>query len=256
MGPALSEEERDMAATPFLIEDPLHYLPKTGVVEFSPGQIIYGSAAPPEALYLVVQGHVKISRIIEDAPILLRLCGEEEFFGESLFIHATGEQAEALGEVHVMHWPVRMLEELLRSQPNLGVGLIQELTSRAQGLGMRMLSLTMDSVTRRLAKLLLSLAKRDEVSTGSMRRLLYVPHKLLAQYIGTSRELVTHALIDFRDKGIVEYSRREMAVNIPSLEHYLYTTRTVLNTAKTGLHIAKKPMYKTNAARAVGPRGG
>ena len=37
-------------------------------------------------------------------------------------------------------------------------------------------------------------------------------HELIAQYVGTSREIVTHQLIQFRRKGYMRYSRKEIVV--------------------------------------------
>jgi CRP-like cAMP-binding protein len=35
-------------------------------------------------------------------------------------------------------------------------------------------------------------------------------HEVLAQCVGTTREMITHCMIQFRRKGFIKYSRREV----------------------------------------------
>jgi CRP/FNR family cyclic AMP-dependent transcriptional regulator len=46
-------------------------------------------------------------------------------------------------------------------------------------------------------------------------------HELLAQYVGTTREIITHYMIQFRRAGYVRYSRQNMALHQDALRDWL-----------------------------------
>ena len=46
-------------------------------------------------------------------------------------------------------------------------------------------------------------------------------HELLSTYLGTSREIATQFLIQFRSEGYVRYSRREIVVYVDALKEWL-----------------------------------
>ncbi len=208
----------------FQVDDALSYFPRSSITVVDKNQIIYGVNSPPPALYLVVDGQVKISRVKEDSEFAIKLCQPEEFFGFGVFSHRGGEQAEATRATRLMHWPTPMLEDLLERQPHLAVVLVQEMTSRYFELGNRLFSLAHEPVAKRVATTLLSLTGTNDdqrVEFSGSTRLPHMPHKLLAQYVGTSREIITHTLNRFRRNGLIDYSRQEMVINRAALTNYL-----------------------------------
>jgi len=46
-------------------------------------------------------------------------------------------------------------------------------------------------------------------------------HEMLAQYVGTSREIVTHYMSQFRRDGLVRYSRAGIAIHCAALNVWL-----------------------------------
>jgi CRP-like cAMP-binding protein len=46
-------------------------------------------------------------------------------------------------------------------------------------------------------------------------------HELLAQYVGTSREIVTHYMNQFRKEGYLQYSRRGIVLDRHALGEWL-----------------------------------
>lgn len=52
-------------------------------------------------------------------------------------------------------------------------------------------------------------------------RMLPLTHKLISQYVGSTREIVTHHMTDFRKRGFVNYSRKGILVNRAALKKWL-----------------------------------
>ena len=46
-------------------------------------------------------------------------------------------------------------------------------------------------------------------------------HELLSQYVGTSREIVTHYMNQFRKQGYLDYSRRGIVLDRDALGEWL-----------------------------------
>jgi CRP-like cAMP-binding protein len=66
-----------------------------------------------------------------------------------------------------------------------------------------------DNIARRLARSLIRFSERLGVveEDGSVRMTPFT-HELLSQYVGTSREIVTHYMNHFRRQGYLKYSRK------------------------------------------------
>lgn len=207
------------------LEDPLSYLPCSTIAEYRKGQTIYEPGRRSSEVYLVMEGCVKISRIMEDSEIVINLCQADDFFGEPAFLGSdTDEQAMALESSKVMSWPIENVEQLILRHPQLGIALVQLLARRGLDLGERIGTLSVDYTSRRLAKTLLQLAERmGQPEADSPQEIHMAPfsHKLLAQYIGTTREAVTHCMNQFRRQGFLSYSRRGMVVFADSMREWL-----------------------------------
>ena len=210
---------------PVLVEDPLNYLPRSTSRSYAKGEIIYDFGMPKPDLYLVVEGYVKITRTAGTGEIVTLICQVDDLFGECVFIDAPpGEQAVAIEPSQIMNWPVTVIRDLMMRRPSLGVAFIQWLAGRCLDLSERIATLSHDSTARRLAKALIHLSEplgRGERQSTEARRLPPFSHKLLAQYVGTTREAVTHCMNQFRRQGCVAYSRRDLMVDCDLLRQWL-----------------------------------
>jgi CRP-like cAMP-binding protein len=55
---------------------------------------------------------------------------------------------------------------------------------------------------------------------GSVKMAAFT-HELLSQYVGTSREIVTHYMNQFRRMGYLQYSRRGIVLHRAAFEQWL-----------------------------------
>ena len=207
------------------LEDVLAHLPISKTREYANRQVIYGLDSYPTSIYLVVKGTVAISHIANDgSEVLLDIVRPDDLFGESAFLQAPHrpERAEAIETAEVMSWSVSEMEDLVTKRPRLAVALLQILVQRNVEYTLRIESFAIDSIARRLARSLLRLSDRlgTPEESGSVR-MMPLSHGMLSRYIGTSREIVTHHMVEFRKNGYVDYSRRGISLNRDTLKRVL-----------------------------------
>jgi len=201
------------ASTPHApLEDPLDYLPCSQVAEYKKGQIIHNQNEPSTSVYLILEGKVKVFRLAEGGrQVLMNIYLTDEFFGESALLHLSRrpEGAMALENTKLMAWTASEVEELVRRRPRLGIAFAQMLARRTTEFARRIESFSADNIARRLARCLIRLSERmgDPEDEGSVRMPPFT-HELLAEDIGTSREIVTHHMNQFRKQGYLQYSRK------------------------------------------------
>ena len=199
-------------AAPKPLEDPLAHLPCSTIVEYRKGQIIYSQDQPSTTLYLVIDGKVKVSRVADDGhQVVVDIYQSDEFFGESAFLNLPHrcEQATALENSKLMTWSTAEIEDIAMKRPRLAVALLQILVQRTVDFTHRIESFSLDNIARRLARSLIRFSERLGVQEqdGSVRMAPFT-HELLSQYVGTSREIVTHYMNQFRRQGYLKYSRK------------------------------------------------
>jgi CRP-like cAMP-binding protein len=198
------------------LEDALNYLPRKQPARYRRMQVIYDQGQPSSGLYLVVQGRVKCSTDLDDgSQAALGIFGQDEFFGEVSLIGNNGhnERATALDDTMVMLWPADEVTSLMEHQPKLGVALVQLMVNRCVELEHRLESLANDKTPVRIAKAIIHFA--DVAGTREQDGTLTVPHmthQLIAEYVGTSREIVTFQMSQLRQRGFVSYTRKWIKV--------------------------------------------
>jgi len=224
-----------MATSPALmvpsrpIEDPLAHLARTNVVEYPKGQTIYDQHQPSLSVYLVISGKVKVSRLAGDGrQVVVDIYRPDDLFGESAFLDAPprSDQAVAMEVTRLMSWTSAEIEAAIAKRPRLGMALLQILVQRSGDMARRVESLSVDNIARRLARSLLRFAERlgNQGQDGAVSMPPFT-HELLAQYVGTSREIVTHYMSQFRRQGLLRYSRAGIAIHPAALTAWLHETR-------------------------------
>ena len=193
--------------------------------ECGTGQVIYGPEYPSTSIYLLVAGKVRISQFAADGTdVLLDIIRPEEIFGESAFLDArnVSERATAAEMCKVMSWEVSDMEKLVSNRPRLAVALLQVFAQRNAQAALRIASFATDTIEQRLARSLLHFSKRlGTVEPDGTERMMPLTHVLLSQYVGTSREIVTHYMTRFRNKGYVQYSRQGIVLYRNDLQNIL-----------------------------------
>jgi CRP-like cAMP-binding protein len=207
------------------LEDPLAHLPCSTILEYRKGQIIYNQDQPSNSIHLVIDGKVKVCRLADDGrQVVVDIYQPDEFFGESAFLGLAQrtEIAVALENTKVMTWTTNEIEEITMKRPKLAIALLQLLVQRSMDFGYRIESFSVDNIARRLARSLIRFSERlgSRNEDGSVQMIPFT-HELLSQYVGTSREIVTHYMNQFRRQGYLRYSRKGIMLYRDALKEWL-----------------------------------
>lgn len=189
-------------------EEARELLPYLQHAEYDKGDFIFREGDTDHRMYLLEEGRVKLTRQSSDKRVqLLSIHAYGEVLGEIPVFDPHGGPRTASAVAMTNGTRVVWLEhdalfDWLDEHPRVAVDMLQVLAHRMRSNNERICDLVFMDVPGRLAKTLLNLASRfgEPVEAG-----LKVPHDLtqeeMAQLVGSSRETVNKALMDFANRG-------------------------------------------------------
>lgn len=203
----------------------VQYLPKGNAEEYRKGELIYNAGQPSGRIYAVTDDRVLISRTVNrEKQIVAAILEPPDIFGEFALVNPLNhsEQALAIETSHVVSWPATELVDRVMKQGRLGMALLGMLARREAELTSRMESLAVDKIHLRVARTLIGLSGRIGIrQEDGSSRIAPLTHKLLSQYIGSTREIVTHHMTEFRKRGFLNYSRNGIVIHRETLMEWL-----------------------------------
>jgi len=188
------------------------------------GMAVYALDDPAADVYVVLKGRVKIMRSSpEGARKIVSICYGGEIFGEMALagdeVEARrSDEAVALDTTRVALIRVADFWGAARRDPSLVCDAMRHLTRRLAEAHSQIESLVFDNNHHRLARSLLRLSDEAARAGESSVRLT---HEELAELIGSTREVVTGMMIEFRQRGLIDYKRGDIQPNLPGLTHFL-----------------------------------
>jgi CRP/FNR family transcriptional regulator, cyclic AMP receptor protein len=213
-------------------EDPLTYLPRKPIQGLGKGRVVYGPRNPPISLYVVIFGRVKITTTAPDGcQTIGRIVCAEGLFGESSLVGGglSSESAVALDDVNLMSWTREEIEQYVEREPRLGVALAQYFMRRCLELEERIESMAVYKIPERILLALAQLADTLGVATSDGAiRIDSLTHQAVAEYVGTSREIITFQMNRLRREGIIRYSRRYIDVLPQALPEWVRHRRAAI----------------------------
>jgi CRP/FNR family cyclic AMP-dependent transcriptional regulator len=188
------------------------------------GMSVYALDDPAADVYVVLKGRVKIMRSSpEGARKIVSICYSGEIFGELALIRDEAEarrsdEAVALDTTRVAVIRVDDFWGAARRDLSLTRDAMRHVTRRLSEAHSQIESLVFDNNQRRLARALLGLSdEAARVGESSVR----LTHEELAELIGSTREVVTGMMIEFRQRGLIDYKRGDIRPNLPGLIHFV-----------------------------------
>jgi CRP/FNR family cyclic AMP-dependent transcriptional regulator len=236
-------------------ENPLTFLPHKPVQEYAKTRIIYDVQHPATGIYLAILGRVKVGTTANDGgQAVVRIVRSEGLFGESSLIgplnHA--ESAMALDNVTLMSWSRDEIERQVERDPRLGIALARYLVRQCLGLQDRIESMAVCKTPERVMLGLLQLAADlgAPMPDGSLH-IASLTHHTIAEFVGTSREIVTFQMNRLRRMGLVRYSRKHLDVDTQALRDNLRQQGISVPHGATGAaQIADGRMYHAFSTRS------
>jgi CRP-like cAMP-binding protein len=175
------------------------------------GRIFYMPEETGEVLFLLKKGRVQLYRISPNGKkLVVATLGPGAIFGEMSLVgqgmHNTF--AEAVDECLLCVMSRPDVERLMREKPKVTFRFVEALGERMTSLESRLEEIAFKSIPARLASLLLRLAQEQ----GESAVVSGYTHQELGEMLGTYRETVTQTLNDFKADGLVDISRKRVAI--------------------------------------------
>jgi CRP-like cAMP-binding protein len=191
---------------------------RTTMRTYPRGKVIARPDDPPETIYLIKEGKVKICRYSATGrEQILAILDRGDFFGERALVGAQADvHCEAFEDTLICILRRRDFEELMQSKPDLSLRVMKVLAERLRQAEDAIENFAFRDVPGRLAALLVRLAEVYGEPHGQGQRLaLRFTHQDLASMIGATRETVTNVLNRFRDDGLIAIEERHIIITDP-----------------------------------------
>jgi CRP-like cAMP-binding protein len=175
---------------------------------YQPDQVIFLEGEPCSGLFIVHSGHVKIYKASpEGREQILTIIGPRDSFNDVAVFDggpnpATAQAMDAT-ELHVIERST--LVSLFDRYPKLAQAVVAVLATRCRMLVNMVEDLSLRSVAGRLAKLLLDQAAQGQDAVPLTRQ-------QMAARLGTIREMVSRALRELEDEGLVRRDGRQIVI--------------------------------------------
>jgi CRP-like cAMP-binding protein/ActR/RegA family two-component response regulator len=169
-------------------------------------QIIYYESDNVTGIYLILSGRVKAIKMSEDGRELVTgMYGPDEYLGIQAMLSGDhyNETAEAVDDTMICLLPKDIVKQLLDSYTDIGQKFIRLLSSNLIEKEEQLLQLAYHSVRKRMAEVLIRLAKQQNASESSEVQ-IRISREDLASMAGMATETVSRTLSDFKDEGIIE----------------------------------------------------
>lgn len=175
---------------------------------YQPDEVIFLEGEPCAGLFIVHAGHVKIFKASpEGREQILTIIGPRDSFNDVAVFDGgpNPASAQAMDATHVYVIERLTLVSLFDRYPKLAQAVVAVLAARCRMLVGMVEDLSLRSVAGRLAKLLLDQAAQGQDAVPLTRQ-------QMAARLGTIREMVSRALRELEDEGLVSREGRQIVI--------------------------------------------
>lgn len=183
---------------------------------FGKGRIIFTEGEPGEALFLLKEGRIKLTRQTEDGrEHILHLVNAGEVFAEVVLFDGGGypATAETMEDCRVGIIRNQDLERVIAGSPGLALAMLKIMAGRLRAAQEKVMSLALHDASRRVVSTLLRLAEEHGTAGPAGHRIdLALTNQELAELAATSRETANRTLNDLRRRGIIDLTGPQVVI--------------------------------------------
>jgi CRP/FNR family cyclic AMP-dependent transcriptional regulator len=178
-------------------------------LSFRKGERIFSQGDPADSIYFIQTGRIKIT-VVSTAgkEAVLAMPGPHDFFGEGALVNQSlrVSTAEALESSTLFRIDKRAMIRSLHEQSQLSEKFMASLLTRNIDLEEDLCDQLFNHSEKRLARVLLKLARLREHDLVLDASIPVLSHETLAEMVGTTRSRVTHFMNKFRAMGLIDYN--------------------------------------------------
>ncbi len=175
-------------------------------VNLSQGETLFHHGNPATALFIVVEGWVKLYRVtLSGEETVIHVLAKGESFAEAVAF--TGGRypatAEAVSDARVVRIPSDHIVRCIREMPDIALAMIASTSQHLHGLVQQIEQLKAQSGVQRVAEFLVSLCPEKD---GSAAIMLPYGKALIAGRLGLKPESLSRAFARLRSVGVDVHS--------------------------------------------------
>jgi CRP/FNR family cyclic AMP-dependent transcriptional regulator len=178
-------------------------------LSFRKGEKIFSQGDHADSIYFIQTGRIKIAVVsAAGKEAVLAMPGPHEFFGEGALVNQPLRisTAKTLEPSIVFRIEKQAMLRSLHEQLELSEKFMASLLSRNIDLEEDLCDQLFNHSEKRLARVLLKLARLREHSVAPDTSIPVLSHETLAEMVGTTRSRITHFMNKFRTMGLIDYN--------------------------------------------------
>lgn len=183
----------------------------------SKNSFIYTPGELSDWVYFVLEGVVKTGTISDEGKeVIKNIFHPGEMFGElgiSGMERRPDFAATLKSEAVLLRIPVKILKELIGRNPEVGLRMIEKLGQRISRSEKRLERLVFDDARTRVIEFLKDQAEKNGERFGDETMVRHsFTHQDMANFTGTSRQLVTIILNDLKRDDLINFDRSSILI--------------------------------------------
>ena len=179
------------------------------VLSLSKGEKVFAQGDRADAIYFIQSGKVKVSVVSASGKeAVLVMLGPRNFFGEGALVGQSlrVSTATTVEASTVFRVEKSAMMRALQQQSALSEKFIAALLMRNIDLEEDLCDQLFNHSEKRLARVLLKLARMREHDIMPDAKIPAFSHETLAEMVGTTRSRITHFMNKFRTMGLIDYN--------------------------------------------------
>ncbi|MFK7897461.1 MAG: Crp/Fnr family transcriptional regulator [Myxococcota bacterium] len=182
---------------------------------FADGEIIFDEGDEGMDLYIILSGHIQISRAGSSGQRVIAKLSPGEFFGEMTVIlgEARTARAIAVGETELLELDGETLEAMCMERPEIGIRLIQRLATRLISAERRLAAMGLDELVGPLVRFI---AQQGEGAAPDEELRFSTTLRALSEGCELSMQETHQALHQLMDQKLVRVVGEELIAPDPA----------------------------------------
>ena len=179
------------------------------VMSFRKGEKIFSQGDRADAIFFIQTGKVKIAVLSASGKeAVVAMLGARNFLGEGALVGQSLRisTATVLEPCTLFRVEKAAMTQALHEQPALSEKFIAALLVRNIDLEEDLCDQLFNHSEKRLARVLLKLARLREHDGARDAKIPLLSHETLAEMVGTTRSRITHFMNKFRTLGLIDYN--------------------------------------------------
>ena len=178
-------------------------------LNFRKGEKIFAQGDRADSIYFIQSGRIKITVVSTGGKeAVLAMAGPHDFFGEGALVNQSlrVSTATTLEPSTIFRIEKGTMIRSLHEQPELSEKFTALLLTRNINLEEDLCDQLFNHSEKRLARVLLKLARLRENDLAQDASIPMLSHETLAEMVGTTRSRITHFMNKFRTMGLIDYN--------------------------------------------------